>query len=246
MELPSIFIGRKLSLITRKWLESEQIRFIEQPLIRINYKRPELAFFKSFGDEPKRWVVTSSYAAYWVLRFADKIGLHKNDKVYCLSERQQSILKECNVQAIRPDSPSASSLAELLVQEDEGLQVIYLRGNKSLNHLPEQLTANNIDWQAVEVYQNTSIEIFLNEVFDGYLFFSPSGIESYKQAGNFPEPKADIVAIGNTTAQAAWKEFPNKVLVSPEQEELSFVKYAIQRIKDKLNEPETNRKVIRE
>ncbi len=244
MELPSIFIGRKLSSLSRKWLESEQIKFIEQPLIRINYKKPLLAFFKSYGNEPKKWVVTSSYAAYWLLRFSDKIGLNEKDKVYCLSERQQSILKECNVQAVRSKSPNAKSLAELLISEDTGLKVIYLRGNKSLNHLPEQLTAGNIDWQAVEVYQNTAIEIFLNEVFDGYLFFSPSGIKSYKQAGNFPEPKADILAIGNTTAQAAWKEFPNRVLVSPEQEELSFVKYAIQRIKEKLDEPEADSRVI--
>ena len=244
MELPSIFIGRKLSSLTRRWLESEQIRFIEQPLIRINYKKPELSFFRSLGNTPKIWVVTSSYAAHWLLRFAAKIGLNENDKVYCLSERQKGILNDCGVQAIRPDSPNANSLADLLISNDEGKKVIYLRGNKSLNHLPKQLTAHHIEWKAVEVYQNTAIEIFLNEVFDGYLFFSPSSIESYKKAGNFPEPKSDIVAIGNTTAQTAWKEFPNKVLVSPDQEELSFVKYAIKRIKEKLNEPEPKRRVI--
>lgn len=44
MELPAIFIGQKLSALTRKWLISEQIRFIEQPLVRITYRKPDRKF----------------------------------------------------------------------------------------------------------------------------------------------------------------------------------------------------------
>ena len=244
MELPAIFIGRRLSALTRKWLVSQQVRFIEQPLVRVTYRKPDRDFFKSVENTNKQWVVTSSYAAHWLLRFADKIGLKKDDLVYCLSEKQEGILMACGVQVVRPLLPSAVSLAEMLVQQNEGHKVVYLRGDKSLNQLPELLSASSLDWQPVEVYKNTSVEIFMNEVFDGYLFFSPGAIKSYKASGNFPQPRAPIMAYGNHTAQTAWTEFPNEVLESAEQEELSFVQHAIQRIKDKFNKRGTDRRVI--
>jgi uroporphyrinogen-III synthase len=244
MELPAIFIGRKLSALTRKWLVKEQIRFIEQPLIRITYRKPDRDFFKAIENEEKKWVVTSSYAAHWLLRFSSKIGMKKDDLVYCLSEKQEGILKAWGAQVVRPLSPSARSLADLLLQQDDGRKVIYLRGNKSLNHLPDLLKGSPLDWQPVEVYKNTSVEIFMNEVFDGYLFFSPGAIKSYKASGNFPQPGAPIMAYGNSTAQTAWTEFPNEVLESSEQEELSFVQHAIKRIKDKFNNPGPNRRII--
>ncbi len=244
MELPAIFIGRKLSTLTRKWLVSEQIKFIEQPLVRITYRKPDVRFFDSIGESEKKWVVTSSYAAHWLLRFALEIGMKKDDLVYCLSEKQERILTKCGVRVIRPKSLNAYALAELLINQKDGAKVIYLRGDKSLNPLPELLDQNQLDWHSVEVYKNTSIEIMMNEMFDGYLFFSESAIKSYKASGNFPPPKAPVLANGNRTAQAAWAEFPNLVLESHEEEELSFVKYAIRRITEKLNEPEPKHRII--
>lgn len=238
MKLPAIFIGRKLSAMTRKWLINQQVRFIEQPLIRITYRKPDMAFFESVKHVEKKWVVTSSYAAHWLLRFAGKTGMKKDDLVYCLSEKQEGILSKCDVRVIRSASANDYSLAELLVHHQDGRKIIYLHGDKALNRLPELLTKNQLDWQSVEVYKNTSAELFMNEVFDGYLFFSPGAIKSYKASGNFPQPKAPIMAYGNRTALTAWTEFPNMVLESSEQEELSFVKYAIKRITEKLNEPE--------
>ncbi|HKJ42186.1 MAG TPA: uroporphyrinogen-III synthase [Sunxiuqinia sp.] len=244
MELPAIFIGRKLSSLTRKWLNSQQIRFIEQPLVRITYRKPDQAFFESVEGTNKKWVVTSSYAAHWLLRFAERIDMKKDDLVYCLSEKQEELLRKSGVQVVRSASPTANSLAELLVQNNDGHKVIYLRGDKSLNQLPELLAQSQLDWHSVEVYKNTSVEILMNEVFDGYVFFSPSAIKNYKASGNFPQPNAPVLAYGDKTAQAAWTAFPNTVLESKEEEELSFVQHAIQRITDKLNEPKPKRRIL--
>lgn len=244
MELPAIFIGQKLSALTRKWLISEQIRFIEQPLVRITYRKPDRNFFDPISPQTKKWVVTSSYAAHWLLRFQEHIGMKKDELVYCLSDKQEGILRNCGVQVVRPKSPNAYALADLLINDDTGASIVYLRGDKSLNQLPELLNAQGLNWASVEVYKNTSIEILMNEVFDGYLFFSESAIRSYKASGNFPPPQASVLANGARTAQTAWAEFPNLVLESSEQEELSFVKYAIKRITEKLNEPKPDHRVI--
>lgn len=244
MEFPAIFIGRKLSTLTRKWLNSQQIKFIEQPLVRITYRKPDTAFFELMKQTEKKWVVTSSYAAHWLLRFSEKIGLKKDDQIYCLSEKQEEILRAFGAEVVRPSSPSAKVLADLLVRHRDNKKVIYLQGDKSLNKLPELLSEGQLDWQSVEVYKNTSVEILMNEVFDGYLFFSPSAIKSYKASGNFPQPKATVLAYGDKTAMTAWAEFPNVVLESKEEEELSFVQYAIKRITEKVNEPEPKKRII--
>jgi len=71
------------------------------------------------------------------------------------------------------------------------------------------------------------IEKLISGSFDGYLFFSPSGIDSFKTSGNFPYPNSLVFANENSTARAAWRLFTNKVHTSPISEELSFVQYSI-------------------
>jgi uroporphyrinogen-III synthase len=136
------------------------------------------------------------------------------------------------------------SLAVLVAANNTGQKVVYLRGNKSLNDLYEQLFGLGIQAYEMEVYKNTPIEKWINEAFDAYLFFSPAAIENYKASGNFPSPKGQIMTAGENTARAAWKMFPNAVNVSPEQEELSFVKYSVDRIIRKMNETEVKHKIL--
>jgi hypothetical protein len=81
----------------------------------------------------------------------------------------------------------------------------------------------------VEVDTGTPLENFGNEVFDAFLFFSPAGIESFRDSGNFPPPASVIMVNENSTAQTAWRYFTNKVFIVTEQDELSFVQYSIAR-----------------
>ncbi|HZL12036.1 MAG TPA: hypothetical protein VFC65_18790 [Prolixibacteraceae bacterium] len=71
------------------------------------------------------------------------------------------------------------------------------------------------------------IEKLVSGTFDAYLFFSPSGIDSFKNSGNFPNPTSLLFANENSTARTAWRVFTNKVHTSPISEELSFVQYSI-------------------
>ncbi len=86
---------------------------------------------------------------------------------------------------------------------------------------------HNQEIEYVEVNVNTPVEKFENEVFDVFLFFSPAGIESFRNSGNFPPPASVIMVNENPSAQAAWRYFTNKVFILSEQDELSFVQYSI-------------------
>jgi len=238
MELPSVFIGRSLSEKTRQWLKSQPVRFIEQPLFRIQFRKPKVEFLESIKSQSLNLVVTSSSAAHWLNRFQSYFGDEKRHFVYCLSLKQESILNEQWSNVLRSDEPNIFSLSELIVDSVERAQVVYLRGDQSLNDLYEQLFSRGIQTVEMEVYKNTPIEKWLNQSFDAYLFFNPKSIETYKASGNFPSPKGQIMAVGDQTALMAWKVFPNEVNVSSEEEELSFVKFSIDRLQKKLSEPE--------
>ncbi|WP_163707083.1 uroporphyrinogen-III synthase [Mangrovibacterium lignilyticum] len=238
MELPSVFIGRSLSEKTRQWLKSQPVRFIEQPLFRIQFRKPKVEFLASVRDEKVSLVVTSSYAAHWLARFRHHFGLRSQHEVFCLSSKQEAILKKTRMKIHRSKEPNIFSLSELIASQNTGQKVVYLRGNKPLNDLYEQLFSHGIRPVELEVYKNTPIEKWLNQTFDAYLFFNPNSIETYKASGNFPAPKGQIMAVGDSTAMMAWKVFPNEVNVSREQEELSFVQFSIDRLQKKLSEPE--------
>lgn len=96
----------------------------------------------------------------------------------------------------------------------------------------EELSAVTRQWlhrqqiQFIE-FPLLKIEKLVSGTFDGYLFFSPSGINKFKSSGNFPLPNSLVFANQNTTARAAWTHFTNKVHTSPDSEELSFVQYSI-------------------
>jgi hypothetical protein len=79
----------------------------------------------------------------------------------------------------------------------------------------------------IEVSPETQVEKFEKEVFDIFLFFSPAGIDIYRDSGNFPPPASLIMANQNSTAQAAWRYFTNKVFLLTEPDELAFVQHSI-------------------
>ncbi len=244
MKLPSIFIGGSLSAATRRWLRKQPIRFIEHPFIRIQFRKPDIRFLDTIRNERVSLVVTSTYAAHWLVRFRKYFGTSSRHDLFCLSSKQREILKRTRMNLRQAPEPNTLSLAALVAGNNEGQKVIYIRGDKSLNDLYERLFGFGVQAYEMEVYKNTPIEKWINEAFDAYLFFSPAAIENYKASGNFPSPNGRIMTAGENTAWAAWKMFPNEVNVSPEQEELSFVKYSVDRIMKKQKEPVMKNEIL--
>jgi uroporphyrinogen-III synthase len=236
MKTPVFFIAEKLSKATRQWLQKQQIQFIEQPFFRVEYKKPNLKFFDTMASSPKQWIVTSTYAAHWLVRFQSKIGLTSNDRIYCWSDRQAEVLKELNLPVTVSSYSNTSELASHVIDQNRGESILYLHGDKLHKDITSVLTQFPIPYTEIEVYKNTPVEQFVSGMFDAYLFFSPAGIDRFKESGNFPNPSSVVLANENSTAREAWRLFTNTVYLSPEKEELSFVQYAINRWKKEHGE----------
>jgi uroporphyrinogen-III synthase len=229
MKTPVFFIGEKLSRVTRQWLKKQHVQYIEQPFFRIEYKKPKLAFFETMQNTRKQWVITSVYAAHWLLRFKSKVGITEFDKLYCWSEKQAEILRKLNLPVSVGSYSSVQELADLVIGHNQGESVLLIHGDRLHSEITNVFSSFSIQYSEVEVYKNTPIEQFVNGIFDAYLFFSPSGIDNFKASGNIPNPTSPILANENSTAREAWRVFTNKVYLSPENEELSFVQYSVAR-----------------
>jgi len=232
MKTPVFFIGEQLSAVTRQWLQKHHVQYIEQPFFRIEYKKPKLSFFETMTNTRKQWVVTSVYAAHWLARFQSQVGLTASDRLYCWSEKQAEILEALNLPISISSYSSIPELAENVIGQNQGDSVLFLRGDKLHSEITSVFSDFTLQYSEVEVYKNTPIEKIVNGIFDAYLFFSPSGIDNFRASGNFIDPRSLILANENSTARAAWRVFTNKVYLSPEQEELSFVQYSIARWKE--------------
>jgi len=231
MKTPVFFIGEKLSAVTRQWLQKQHVQFIEEPFLRTEYRKPNLAFFETMANTRKQWVITSVYAAHWLLRFQEQIGLTPNDRLYCWSEYQAEVLNRLDLQVQISSFSNISELVENVTTQNQGDSVIFLHGDKLHNEISSAFEEYAIQFSEIEVYKNTPIEKFINGIFDAYLFFNPWSIDNFKASGNFTNPNSLVLTNENATAREAWRVLDNKVCLSPEQEELSFVQYSFERWK---------------
>lgn len=135
MKTPVFFIAEKLSHVTRQWLQKQQIQYIEQPFFRIEYKKPNLKFFETMANSPKQWIVTSVYAAHWLVRFGSKIGLKSTDRLYCWSDRQADILNKLNLPVSISSYSNNTDLTTRVIEQNQGESVLLLHGDKLHNEM---------------------------------------------------------------------------------------------------------------
>lgn len=125
---------------------------------------------------------------------------------------------------ITATAKGAKSLAKQLIKHHVK-QVTFFCGNIRRDELPEMLLSENIALTEITLYKTASKPVIINEKYDGYVFFSPSGVESFFSLNSI-DPKAMCFAIGETTAESLKEYTLNAIVISdqPRQE------YIIKRI----------------
>lgn len=215
----AISISRNIEESSKEWLTQSQVGYLSQPLIDIQLLAPDYSFFQKIAEQKKQWIVSSKWAVKWLMIHHQKIGLKLNDTVFCLSEKQANSLSEIASNVQLAEEKNTVSLSKLLQQKSKNELKIFLKGNRSL-----QIPVEGV--MELDVYENSLLKPTVEKEFDAYLFFSPSGIESFIQGGNTIPEYSTIIAIGETTAQKARTEFSNIIHVSPKQSELEMIQFA--------------------
>lgn len=147
--------------------------------------------------------------------------------VYCIGNATRTAVLECfDAQAIKGTANDAAELADHIVSDDV-CEVVFFCGDIRLDTLPVLLRNEDITVHEVIVYHTMETPYEVNKHYDGILFFSPSGVNSF-----FRMNKADagtvLFAIGNTTGDAIKPHATNTIVISEKHSKDSLVEEAIQ------------------
>jgi len=128
--------------------------------------------------------------------------------IYCVGRRTKRLI-ERKIGKVTHVENSASALANFIVNHPINGVITYFCGNKRRDELPQILSQNGMELQEIITYQTMLTPNELSKTYQGILFFSPSGIESYLKKNSVGEEVA--FCIGGTTALEARKHFKTVV-----------------------------------
>lgn len=130
-------------------------------------------------------------------------------EVYAIRGKTSASLQEWmpNNKIIHPSDHIADLIQHIPFDAMQQEQNYFFKGNLSLPNLPNAFKEQNALLNEITVYNTSITAPQLNNSYDGILFFSPSGVESYSQHNTL---STDVVyfAIGMTTAQAIRNRAP--------------------------------------
>ena len=105
-------------------------------------------------------------------------------------------------------------------------RVVFFCGNKRLDTLPLRLTDKGFDVVECKVYDTILKPQKLEVDYDGILFFSPSGVESFLIENEIAHD-AILFSIGKTTAKALQQRVHNPVIISAQPDKHILVQTLI-------------------
>ena len=129
---------------------------------------------------------------------------------FCVGNKTKTLL-ESNGLSVTVSKKTSLDLANYIKKKHQKDAFWYFCSSKRLDDLPKILNTLNIALKEVKVYETLYNEKTFHNSFDGVMFYSPSGIESYTKKNNLKSTVA--YCIGNTTAQAA-KIYTDKIIIA--------------------------------
>ena len=145
---------------------------------------------------------------------AELEGLEPEWKIYCVGEKTKELIDEYfGEDKVYGSADNAEELAELIIEEDITDELIFFCGDQRRDELPELLRSHGIEVNEIVVYQTIAVPRKLDKQYEGVLFFSPSGADSFFRV-NKVDKKSIFFAIGATTSNAIKKFSDNKIIIS--------------------------------
>jgi uroporphyrinogen-III synthase len=229
MERVNILCTKQLEPLLAGKAAVQGIRVVIKPFIRINHlHKPAILQVLQQVPDGINWVFTSHNAveAVYQLKRKHGIAVPLPGNAYCMEGRTAD-----NFRLLFPGisiagkAADSASLAALIIQHQVPA-IVFCCGNLRRQELPEMLVKQKITIHEIQVYETVSTPVQLKEKFDGLMFFSPSGVQSFCEK-NTIEPKTVCFAIGETTASAIRKVSSGTVITASQPNQESMVNTVI-------------------
>ena len=206
--MKTVLSTRILTLSQKELLLNSGIGFVEYDALHISLLDFEIP------DNAEHIIVTSKNGAKsFVKAFNANPNTFSKDtyQFYCVGEKTQRFLEESGFSVVKTAS-SASELGSLIVSNFYTHRFIFISGNWRRDEIPELLSKNNIWYEEIQGYETSFNVKSFETTFDGYLFYSPSGIRSFLEANTLSD--SPVFCIGETTAQEAKKHSENIIVAN--------------------------------
>ncbi|WP_106791570.1 uroporphyrinogen-III synthase [Aquimarina sp. Aq78] len=196
---PTILSTKKLSAAQKELLLNTGIGFVEYEAITI--KLLEI----NIEDTVQNAIFTSKNAVKAIKNSGMVVS-----NCFCVGDNTKKLLQENDLNVVET-AQNASDLAEIIIKKYKNDSFLFFCGNLRRDELPDLLEQNNVEVKEQIVYKTHLKSNKFNRTFDGILFFSPSGIQSYVSENKIEESVS--FCIGNTTASEA-KKYTDNIIVA--------------------------------
>lgn len=143
------------------------------------------------------------------------------NNTYCIAGATLQAVTAAGLQVI-----ATAGDAQLLIQKIQIgplTRYIFFCGNLRMNTIPDFFKGKKASFYEVVCYKNTLSPKMITEHFDGVMFFSPSGAESYFSA-NVVQQHQKYYCIGTTTAAAVQQFAKVNIIVADAPNAASIIK----------------------
>lgn len=201
--MSSILSTKILSASQKELLLNAKLNFVEYNAIKV-----EFLDFK-IDEAFDYYVFTSQNGVRSFLKKTVRLSAVKN-KVLCVGEKTKMLLEENGLKVIEM-AENSSELSKIISKRYKNVSFLIFSGNLRRPELPKELKRNHIQYKEIIVYNtHLNYKVFKQE-FDGILFFSPSGVQSFSKENSLKNNTA--FCIGKTTAVEAEKH-TNQVIIA--------------------------------
>ena len=126
---------------------------------------------------------------------------------FCVGQKTEALLRKNGLKVAKM-TKNASELGNFIVKQFKNDRFYYFCGNNRRDELPAILKTAKITLFEIKTYKTELKPRKFDQKWDGILFFSPSGVQSFVLENKFEHSMA--FCIGETTATAA-RKYTNNV-----------------------------------
>ena len=143
-------------------------------------------------------IITSQNAVESLLK-NNALETIKTKKCFCVGSKTKEMLEK-NQFTVVASTDYAKELANIICEKHKNESFTFFSGNLRFDTLPMALQNTGITFNEIQVYTTRLTPVAIEGNYNGVLFFSPSGVESYLKKNKLTDQIC--FCIGTTTAKA--------------------------------------------
>ncbi|HBK82417.1 MAG TPA: uroporphyrinogen-III synthase [Flavobacterium sp.] len=203
----TILSTKKLQINQKQILLDAGFSVVEADFIAIQQK--EIAFYKI----NQNLIFTSQHSVLSLMsnsNFTEHAAWLKQKNVFCVGIKTKELLESSGFNVIAY-TDYAADLAKIITLLYGKEKFTFFSGNLRRDTLPHALQNASVDFNEMEIYDTLITPHKIQGSFNGILFFSPSGVESYLKHNKIS--RETCFCIGTTTAEAL-QEITDKIILA--------------------------------